>query len=84
VTDSRGSRRKVVVSIADEAFDRLDDVVARLKKAGLRVDQVLREMGMVLGHAPASKLAALRRTGGVQSVESEGEVAIPDPGEDVQ
>jgi hypothetical protein len=74
----------VSVSVDDEYLDRFDDVVARCKKAGLKVDQRLDAIGILTGTIDSERLDALRRLAGVASVEGERHISIAPPESDIQ
>jgi hypothetical protein len=73
----------VVVSVADDALGDLDDVVTRLRVAGLRVDRVLDTIGMVTGFVRADAVATLGSVPGVAGVEHQRTHRIPPPDSDV-
>ncbi|PRY30910.1 hypothetical protein [Umezawaea tangerina] len=70
---------KVVVSIADDRLDRLPEVVAALRAAGLVVDDVLEALGLVTGAVRAGGLAALAAVDGVLDVERQRGVRVLPP-----
>jgi hypothetical protein len=72
---------KVTISVADDAIDRIDEVVAALESGGLQVDQVLRPLGVITGSADTRHVQAL---GGVASVEPQRTFRLPPPDSDVQ
>jgi hypothetical protein len=76
---------KTPVSVLIEASppDRFEDVVARLRAAGLEVDQVLEESGVVLGSAAPDRLPALRAVTGA-TVEAQRSFQHAPPDSDVQ
>jgi hypothetical protein len=75
---------EVLVSVADDYMGRIHDVSKGLKTAGLKVDQVMEEIGTITGSASRSKLAALQRVEGVAAVEQSRSVQLPPPESDVQ
>jgi hypothetical protein len=74
----------VVVSIADDHLDDLTEVVADLRKVGLRVTEVMDAVGMITGTVPKSALDELECVPGVAEVERQRSVNVAPPEEDVQ
>ncbi|MET1071022.1 MAG: hypothetical protein ABWY11_00095 [Umezawaea sp.] len=70
---------KVVVSIADEELDRLPEVVAALRAAGLVVDDVLEALGLVTGEVAVGALGAVAAVDGVVDVERQRDVGVGPP-----
>ncbi|MFC5289819.1 hypothetical protein ACFPM7_22425 [Actinokineospora guangxiensis] len=75
---------RVVVVIADSGLARLPEVVAGLRAAGLRVDEVLDSVGVVTGSVPTGLVSALTEIDGVEGIEPVTGFQLPDPGSDVQ
>ncbi|GLZ37328.1 hypothetical protein Acsp05_09530 [Actinokineospora sp. NBRC 105648] len=72
----------VLVTVAASAD--LGRVVAELRGAGLVVERVLGEVGVVVGSVERGGVAALRGVSGVDGVEFGSGVGVPGPGSDVQ
>ena len=70
----------VVVSVDDDHLDDIDKVVTDLRRAGLRVDNVLDAVGVVTGTVAGASVEALESVPGVAEVELErvNRVAPPD------
>ncbi|TQM13967.1 ketohydroxyglutarate aldolase [Pseudonocardia kunmingensis] len=75
---------KITVSVADDALDRIDDVVTALEGGGMRVEHVLRPLGVITGSAEDTQLQALGAVTGVAAVEPQRTVQLPPPESDVQ
>ncbi|MHA6630714.1 hypothetical protein ACU61A_35200 [Pseudonocardia sichuanensis] len=75
---------KITVSVADDALDRIDDVVTALEGGGMRVEQVLRPLGVITGYVEDTQLQALGAVTGVAAVEPQRTVQLPPPESDVQ
>jgi methylmalonyl-CoA mutase cobalamin-binding subunit len=60
----------VTVSIADDHLDRLLEVAEDLQEHGMKIDQVMDQVGIVTGSCPSDDLPALRQVPGVDHVES--------------
>jgi hypothetical protein len=56
------------------------EVAAELEAAGLTVGQILKEVGVITGSAPASAHARLRKVPGVADVSPDHAVDIGPPG----
>ena len=75
---------RLTVSVDDAHLDRIDDVEAALREAGMSVERSLAAIGTITGLVPASKLPAVRATEGVAAVEAEREFRLPPPDSPVQ
>ena len=75
---------KITISVADDAIDRIDEVVAALEDGGMQVDQVLRPLGVITGSADTQRVQALGAVSGVAAVEPQRTVQLPPPDSDVQ
>jgi hypothetical protein len=76
---------KITISVADDALDRIDDVVAALEGGGMRVEQVLRPLGVITGSVEDTQhVQALGALSGVAAVEPQRTVQLPPPDSDVQ
>lgn len=75
---------RINVSVEDTHLRQIDDVAAKLRAAGMHVDQTLATIGCISGHATGELLNALRRVPGVAAVEPERAYQIPPPSADVQ
>jgi hypothetical protein len=78
------ARTAVTVLVADDHLDRMAEVVAGLRAAGLHVTAVHDALGTVAGEGEAADLAALRRVAGVAAVERDRTIQLPPPDADVQ
>ena len=74
----------VNVAVADDHLDRFAEVVRRMERAGLKVDQQLEQVGVVSGSIDPAKLAELDRVDGVATVERSREIRIAPPDSDIQ
>jgi hypothetical protein len=75
---------KITISLADDAIDRIDEVVAALEDGGMQVDQVLRPLGVITGSVDRQRVQALGAVAGVAAVEPQRTVRLPPPDSDVQ
>ncbi|CAM3820372.1 MULTISPECIES: hypothetical protein [Tsukamurella] len=71
----------VTLSCPNDAFDA---TVEAVRATGLRVDQVLRNLGIVTGEVEPGRLAALRGVDGVGTVEAAQGFTAPPPDGPVQ
>jgi hypothetical protein len=72
------------VSIKDEHLPRFKELVDRIRKAGLEVDQELKSLGVVTGRIESEKVQALRNLTEVANVEESHTFQIPPPESKVQ
>jgi hypothetical protein len=75
---------KLSVSIADEHRHRFADVVKKIKKAGMNVEQEMDNLGIVTGSIEPEKLSSLHKVEGVSGVEEERDYQIPPPESNIQ
>ena len=74
----------VNVSVADDHLGHFREVVRRMEKAGLKVEQQLEAVGVVSGSIDPARLPALEQVQGVTAVERAREVRIAPPESHVQ
>jgi hypothetical protein len=74
----------VIVSVADDRIADMSTVVAALRRAGLRVTEVLDAAGVVTGTVAGNAIAALSRVPGVVDVETQRDIRLPPPDSPVQ
>jgi hypothetical protein len=72
---------RVVLSVDPERFD---DVVSAAARAGLVVEEKMRDAGVVAGSVEPKRMAALREVTGVEAVERERTIQLPPPDSPVQ
>jgi hypothetical protein len=75
------ARQALVITLSGERP--LREVTAELERAGLTIEQVLSEVGVVTGAAPASAAARLRSIAGVTDVSVDHAIDIGPPGSPV-
>lgn len=75
---------KLSVSVDDQHMSKFSEVVKRVEKAGMKVDEKHPDIGVVNGSIEKDKIDSLRKVDGVQHVEEEREVRISPPESDVQ
>jgi hypothetical protein len=76
------STERVLVTVGQ--LDRLDEVVAGLRAAGLQVERVLEPVGVVTGSVDPGRRTALAAVPGVAAVEDDRTVRLPPPDAAVQ
>lgn len=78
-------QRRIVVAVADGYLDRMGEVVARLREAGVEVEEEMEAAGIVTGSVDESaSLDRLLDIDGVGAAEEEETYRIPPPESDVQ
>jgi hypothetical protein len=75
---------KLSISIDDQHLNQFAKVVKDVKKAGLKVEERHKDIGVVTGSINKDKVDSLRNVEGVAHVEEEREIRIPPPESDVQ
>jgi hypothetical protein len=74
----------VVVTVHGDHLDRIGEVVAGLRAAGLHVERVLEPVGVVTGSVDPGRRAVLAAVPGVTAVEDDRTVRLPPPDSPVQ
>ncbi len=74
----------VTVALSDGGLGDVDDVVARLRSAGMRVDEVLHPVGVVVGAVDPAQVQVLAGLAGVAAVERQHSMRTPDPESEIQ
>jgi hypothetical protein len=77
-------RRSVTVTVADSHAGEIEQLAARLQQAGMDVERVLGELGVVTGSIDVAQLAAIEALPGVAAVEQQTGFQIAPPDADVQ
>ncbi|WP_132619888.1 hypothetical protein [Saccharopolyspora aridisoli] len=72
------------MTVRDDQLAEIDELAKELRLAGMRVDQVLGEIGVITGSLPADRLTSAQRLPGVTAIERETSFQVPPPDEDVQ
>jgi hypothetical protein len=83
----RGGRtmlKPVIVTVADNALMRIQEVADQLASKGMKVKRVMPVTGVISGLCPPSKTSALEKVGGVVSVEEEAVAHLPPPDSPIQ
>lgn len=75
---------KLSLSVDDEHLSKFSEVVKKVEKAGMTVDEKHKDIGVVNGSIEKDKIDSLRKVDGVEHIEEEREVRIPPPDSDVQ
>lgn len=76
--------QKVNVSVDETHLDRFVEVVQRVRRAGLKVDQELDVIGVVTGSIDSEKVGKLSEVEGVAAVDPELTFQLPDPSSPIQ
>jgi len=72
------------IAVDDDHIDRLDEVVRRLKDAGMRVEYQGSITGVVTGSIAADKYEGLRDIEGVVGIERSHDYQLPPPDSPIQ
>ncbi|GAB3676935.1 hypothetical protein GCM10027591_17810 [Zhihengliuella somnathii] len=73
-----------IVTLREDYLEQIGDVTAELESAGLRVERVLKRLGVVCGAADDRCRAALEHVDGVASVEVQRRVRLSPPDSTLQ
>jgi hypothetical protein len=75
---------RVTVTVHDDQLTHIDELADRLRDAGMRVDQVLHPVGVIIGSVPSAQRAMIETMPGVVAVEGETTFQLPPPDADIQ
>jgi hypothetical protein len=75
---------KLLVSVDDQDLNRFSEFVEDIKKAGMKVEEKHKDIGVVTGSIDSTKVDSLYNVKGVVHVEEERQVQIPPPDSDIQ
>ena len=78
------SDEQVTISVDDAHLDRFAEVVRRTERQGLKVEQQLEAIGVIVGRIDPAKRQQLEQVPGVSSVEQARRVQIPPPESEIQ
>jgi hypothetical protein len=73
------SRIRVAMAVADDALERVQEVLASCRAVGFRADSALTGVGIFTGWIEAENVGALREIAGVAAVELETAIRIHTP-----
>jgi hypothetical protein len=76
--------KSIIVTVTDDALNKIDELAEQLKTKGMKVDQVLPATGVITGSAASTKVPTLEKVDGVMSVEEELTIQLPPPDSPVQ
>jgi hypothetical protein len=75
---------RLTLSVSDSHMNKIAKVAAAAKQAGMKVEQQLKDLGVLTGVIDQDKIDRLRQVDGISHVEEERTVNIPPPGSSVQ
>lgn len=78
------SKIRLSLSVSDSHLSRIGEVAEAAKKAGLRLEQSLDDLGILVGSIDENKVGQLHRMDGISHVEEEGTVSVPPPYSPIQ
>lgn len=71
------ARVRMLISVRDSHLGSLDDIAKAAEQAGMDVDTMMREIGVVSGLIEADRIEKLRAIDGVQDVEEDKKFSLP-------
>jgi hypothetical protein len=77
-------RTEVSLLVDDDNLHRIKDLVKQVKGAGVAIDQVLENTGVVTGSIDSAKVGALKNIRGIANVEESRHFQIAPPESDLQ
>ena len=76
--------KSIIVTVTDDALNKIDDVAAQLTAKGMKVDKVMAAVGVISGSVASTKMSDLKKVKGVMSVEEEITIELSPPDSPVQ
>ena len=76
--------KPIIVTIADDALENIQELANKLAAKGMLVDRVLPITGIISGSYPSGKVGELKNMVGVTSVEEEASAELPPPDQSPQ
>jgi hypothetical protein len=77
-------QKRIPVRIALEEGQDIKSIVNQLRSAGLKIEQVMDQVGAISGSVDSNALQKIRKIKGVASVEESTSFQIPPPDSEVQ
>lgn len=78
------SKVNLSISVDDNHVDRMSDVVQNLESAGLKVEQLMENIGIITGSCDSAKVEALSKIEGVAHVEPSRQYQLAPPDSEIQ
>jgi hypothetical protein len=78
------SEVNVSVLVKDEYRERILEVVAALQAEGMKVEQLMEQIGIITGSIDSTKLAGIERIEGVSAVELAQRYQLEPPTSEIQ
>lgn len=75
---------KLSISVDDEHLDQFAKIMSEVEKAGMKIDEKHKDLGVATGSIDEDKIDAVREVEGVNHVERDREIHIAPPESDVQ
>lgn len=75
---------RVTVTVQDDHLAHIDELADRLRTVGMRVDQVLRPVGVITGSVPSTQRPMIETVPGVAAVDDETTFQLPPPDAETQ
>lgn len=77
-------REKITITVDDAHLGQVAELADQLSSAGMEVEQVLGEVGIITGSAPSEARATLEGLDGVSAIEEENSFQLPSSDSEVQ
>ncbi|MEB3179086.1 MAG: ketohydroxyglutarate aldolase [Nostocaceae cyanobacterium] len=78
------SQVNLTVAVKDSHLDRMPEVIQKLQSVGMKVEESLSPMGIVIGSCSQAQVEVLRHVEGVAGVEPQGQYQLAPPNADIQ
>ncbi|MGH3672344.1 MAG: hypothetical protein ACRDSH_17200 [Pseudonocardiaceae bacterium] len=75
---------RITVTVHDDQLPHIEELADRLRGVGMRVDQVLHPIGVIIGSVPSAQRALIETVPGVAAVEDETTFQLPPPDAEIQ
>ena len=78
------SKVNVSVSIDEEHISQILEVATRLNSAGMNIEHIMENLGIIVGSIDSEKMNTLAQIEGVEHCEPEQEYHLPPPDSEIQ
>jgi hypothetical protein len=75
---------RLTLCVSDSHIDKIATIAAAAKQAGMKIEQQLKDLGILTGEIEQNNIDRLRQVDGVSYVEEERTVRIPPPDNPIQ
>ena len=75
---------RLLVSVEDEYLDRMFSLVENLQNKGMKVEQVMEKLGIIVGYCSLQQIEKISKIPGILNVERDREYQLAPPDSKIQ